>query len=52
MEKDGTGWKATLSLPPGRYEYKFVVDGQWMSDPGAKESVRNDFGGTNSILVV
>ena len=52
MEKDGAGWKATVSLPPGRYEYKFVVDGQWMSDPGAKESVRNDFGGTNSILVV
>ena len=44
MERDGTGWKATVSLLPGRYEYKFVVDGQWMSDPGAKESVRNDFG--------
>ena len=52
MEKEGTNWKATVSLPSGRYEYKFVVDGQWMSDPGAKESVRNDFGGTNSILVV
>jgi 1,4-alpha-glucan branching enzyme len=52
MEKDGTSWKAALSLPPGRYEYKFVADGQWMSDPGAKESEGNDFGGSNSILVV
>jgi 1,4-alpha-glucan branching enzyme len=52
MEKHGQTWKATLSLPSGRYEYKFVADGRWMSDPGAKESIRNDFGGTNSILVV
>jgi len=29
-----------------------VVDGQWISDPNAKESVRNDFGSTNSVLVV
>ena len=52
MRKDGVNWTLTLSLPPGRYEYKFVADGQWMSDPEAKESVRNDFGGNNSILVV
>src|SRR5438128_233495 len=31
MRKDPVaGWKATLALPPGRYEYRFVVDGQWM----------------------
>ncbi len=53
MRKDsGNGWKATLSLPPGRYEYRFVVDGKWISDPNAKESVTNPFGDTNSILVV
>jgi 1,4-alpha-glucan branching enzyme len=54
LEKDGNdGWKATLWLPPGRYEYRFVVDaGQWCSDPGAKESVQNAFGSTNSVVVV
>ncbi|HZR18578.1 MAG TPA: glycogen-binding domain-containing protein [Verrucomicrobiae bacterium] len=54
LEKDGDGgWKATLWLPPGRYEYRFVVDGaQWCSDPRAKESVPNAFGGTNSVIVV
>lgn len=47
------GWKATLWLPPGRYEYRFVVDGnQWLSDPAAKESVPNQFGSTNSVLHV
>jgi 1,4-alpha-glucan branching enzyme len=45
-------WKATVWLPAGRYEYRFVVDGQWLSDPGARESVPNTFGSTNSVLAV
>jgi 1,4-alpha-glucan branching enzyme len=45
-------WKATVWLPAGRYEYRFVVDGQWISDPRAKECVQNAFGSTNSVLVV
>ncbi len=52
MQKEGAGWKATIPLAPGRYEYRFVADGQWLSDPSAKESVGNDFGSTNSVLVV
>lgn len=43
---------ADLSVDPGRYEYLFVVDGQWLPDPKATESVRNPFGGTNSVLTV
>jgi hypothetical protein len=39
-------------LPAGRYEYRFVVDGNWISDPCAKESVQNTFGSTNSVVVV
>lgn len=52
MQKDGGNWKARIPLGPGRYEYRFVADGQWLSDPNAKESVGNDFGSTNSVLVV
>ena len=52
MQKEGNGWKAKVSLSPGRYEYRFVADGQWVSDPNARESVRNDYGSTNSVLVV
>jgi len=54
LHKDPNGgWKTTVWLPPGRYEYKFVIDGaQWFSDPGAKESVPNEFGSTNSVVVV
>ena len=38
------------ALAPGTYEYCLVVDGQWISDPLANETVANPFGGRNSIL--
>ena len=47
----GLWWKETV-LKPGTYEYCFVVDGQWIPDPQAKESVPNPFGGRNSVLKV
>lgn len=43
---------ADLTVDPGRYEYLFVVDGQWLPDPNAKETVQNPFGGRNSVLTV
>ncbi len=46
------GWVKELSIAPGRYEYMFVVDGQWMADPNAKEFAPNPFGGQNSVLVI
>jgi len=45
-------WRVTLSLAPGQYEYKFVVDGTWMEDPGNPDSVADPFGGNNSLLTV
>jgi 1,4-alpha-glucan branching enzyme len=47
----GHWWKET-ALAPGTYEYCLVVDGQWMPDPLAKETVPNPFGGRNSVLKV
>ena len=45
-------WHGDVTVKPGRHEYLFVVDGQWLPDPNAKESVQNPFGGKNSVLVV
>jgi 1,4-alpha-glucan branching enzyme len=45
-------WAGQLAVRPGRHEYLFVVDGQWMPDPNARETVQNPFGGRNSVLVV
>lgn len=45
-------WVGDLRVKPGRHEYLFVVDGQWVPDPNAKENVQNPFGGKNSVLIV
>ncbi len=45
-------WLKELALPPGRYEYRFVVDGVWTDDPAAAELVDNGFGGRNAVLNV
>ena len=45
-------WCGDLTVKPGRHEYLFVVDGQWLPDPNAKETVSNPFGGRNSVLLV
>jgi chromosome partitioning protein len=50
-EKDGL-WKSTLRLEPGEYEYRFIVDGVWIKDPNNADSVLNEFGQENSLLIV
>lgn len=45
-------WAKELSLPPGRYEYRFLVDGRWKEDPKARDYAPNPFGGFNSVLRV
>lgn len=45
-------WNASISLKPGRYEYRFFVDGEWLSDPKPKETAVNSFGTSNAVLRV
>lgn len=45
-------WRKKLVLPPGRYEYCLVVDGEWMPDLLAKETVPNPFGSRNAVIRV
>lgn len=45
-------WETSLALQPGRDESKFVVDGQWKSDPLAHEHVFNGYGTLNSVVEV
>ena len=45
-------WSVSLELPPGRYEYMFVVDGQWVTDPHAMGFHDDGFGNQNAILVL
>jgi 1,4-alpha-glucan branching enzyme len=45
-------WKAQTELEPGEYEYKFLADGNWLSDPKADKRKFNDLGSENSVKVV
>jgi chromosome partitioning protein len=45
-------WTKILSLPPGKYEYRYVVDGEWKEDPENPLSVESPVGNKNSVLVV
>lgn len=52
-DPDGDGiWTASIPLPPGRYEYAFLVDGKWVGqDPLAEEYLRT-FGEYVSVRYV
>ena len=53
MVKDRKGiWKATLPLQPGRFEYRFFVDGNWRNDPSSSGFVPNQFGSENCVRIV
>ena len=45
-------YSTSLRLEPGKYEYKFVVDGTWCADPECLDCVPNDQGTLNSVIVV
>jgi 5'-AMP-activated protein kinase regulatory beta subunit len=53
MKKDESGkWKKDIIVAPGRYEYKYVVDGKWQIDPANKEVTHNRFGTLNNVILV
>jgi 1,4-alpha-glucan branching enzyme len=49
-KKSDEMWEINLDLSPGRYEYKFLVDGQWYNDPDCSDFAPDPFGGENSVL--
>lgn len=60
MERSLEGrWTVELRLKPGRYEYKFIVDGEWCCHPGCgghesggEDCVANVFGTFNRLIEV
>lgn len=43
-------WKITVQLPPGRYAYRFLVDGEWQDDPRCPRHEANPFGTANAVV--
>lgn len=60
LKRTGDGhWVLTLDLPPGRHEYKFIIDGKWCCEQGCDKPydgcpgcVANQVGTMNRVLVV
>ena len=60
MVKGSEGeWSVNMKLPPGRHEFKFVVDGQWCCEPGCEgphhgcpKCVPNSCGTMNRVIEV
>jgi 1,4-alpha-glucan branching enzyme len=52
-KKDTKGnWTVKVNLKPGKYEYKFFVDGSWLNDPRCTYCITNTFGTQNCIVEV
>jgi len=53
MHKQPDGlWHVAVELPPGRYHYRFLVDGEWRDDPECTLRVRNPYGSQNCVRQV
>ena len=53
MKKETNGiWKKQITLPAGKYEYKFLVDGEWIVDPDNDQMCKNSLGTKNSVLSI
>ncbi|MBI3307612.1 MAG: isoamylase early set domain-containing protein [Candidatus Omnitrophica bacterium] len=53
LKKDASGhWRLSLKLPPGRYEYRYLVDGEWHNDQRPMECIPNAFGSWNCVIEI
>ena len=53
MKKQKNGsYSVILPLPPGNYQYKFILDGQWSADPDNDLWAPNPYGSLNSVAQV
>ncbi len=45
-------WRMTLPLPSGRYRFRYIVDGQWVTDEQHGHTEANEYGELNNIVEV
>jgi len=50
MKKTDGGWMLDVRLDPGAYEYKYIIDGRWTTDPNNLEQVDDGDGNINSVF--
>ena len=53
MSKGADGkWRLSVDLEAGQWVYKFVVDGQWIADPGTTDHDVDGRGGQHSFVFI
>lgn len=50
MKRVDSGWVANVKLSPGKYWYKFVIDGNWTIDNDNRINENDGKGNTNSVF--
>jgi 1,4-alpha-glucan branching enzyme len=52
LSKVAGKWQTKISLKPGKYAYKYFVNGNWVNDSAADEYRTNPYGQQDSVLNV
>ena len=52
LDKKNGVWSKEFPLETGTYQYRFVIDGQWLEDPTNPRTIKNPFGERNSLLEI
>ena len=50
--REGNDWVCRIDLDPGVYQYKFIVDGDWLLDPSNPDTAEDEAGNVNNVLEV
>ncbi|MEO5673005.1 MAG: glycogen-binding domain-containing protein [Chitinophagales bacterium] len=50
MKQLGNEWIFSVHLSPGKHKYKYVVDGNWITDPYNKLWEQNEYDTGNSVV--
>lgn len=50
--REGDEWVCRVDLDPGVYQYKFIVDGDWLLDPSNPDTAEDEAGNVNSVIEV
>ena len=52
-KRKGGRFSTTLSLEPGEYRFRYLVDGKkWVNDPEADKYIPNMYGSEDSVIVI
>ena len=50
--REDDGWVCRIDLDPGVYQYKFIVDGDWLLDPSNPDTAEDEAGNVNNVIEV